>query len=240
MELIALWNILRRRWWLIMIPTVVTLLWTLPTVPDAISPPETYGATLRFSAAAPPDSENELAAATDGLPRSGTYEDTAYVPWLASEYLVVNLPQWVTSSSFATEVSELLATQDINISADDLRPAFAADSARSIFVVYLGWDDEQELEHIAAATITVLQTRNQQYFPQLATEPAIITPFDDVEVVRTTPPLTNRFNPFIRVFLGLAAGVGLAFLADYLDDTVRDTSDLDQLDLAIMGSIPRE
>ena len=240
MELIAIWNVLRRYWLLIAIPAFITLLWTLPALPDAISPPETYGLTMRFSAAVPPDLENALAAATDSITRSGTYEDTSYVPWLASEYVVVNLPQWVTSSSFASHVSDHIREQDLDISTDDLRPAFNADSSRSILVVFLGWDDEAELEKIAAATITVLQTQNQEYFPQLATEPAQITPLDEIDVVRTTPPLTSRFRPFIRLLIGLAAGIGLAFLADYLDDTIRSTNDLEQLDVTVIGAVPKK
>jgi hypothetical protein len=229
-----------RRWWLIVIPTLITLLWALPAFPESLVPPKTYSATIRFSAAAPPDAVNALAAASNSRARSGTYEDTAYVPWLASEYLAVNLPQWVTSSYFAAEVSDVLATQSIDIGAGDLRPAFAADSTRSILVVYFGWDNEAELEKIVAAAITVLQTRNQQYFPQLASTPATIQPLDEIEIVRTAPPLTVRFRPFIRIFLGLVAGIGLAFLADYLDDTVHGGDDLEKLGLAIIGIVPKE
>lgn len=238
MELLVLWKIVRRWWWLVAIPTVITLLWALPALPDALVPPETYGATIRFSAAASPDTENALAAASDPVTRSGSYEDTAYVPWLASEYLVVNLPAWVTSMRFAAAVSEELATNGLEIDAKDLRPAFNADSSRSILVVYFGWDDEAELEQIAEATITVLQTQNQDYFPQLATEPATITPLDEVDVVQTAPPLTTRFRPFLRVFVGLAAGLALAFLAEYLDDTVHATDDLREL--TVLGTIPKE
>lgn len=240
MELIALWNTLRRRWWLIAIPTLITLLWTLPSLPDAISPPETYGATIRFSAAAPPDAENAQAASTDSQSRSGTYEDISYVPWLASEYLVVNLPHWIRGSLFATLVSQKLDEQGIQISGDDLRPAFNADSTRSILAVYLGWDDQAELEKIAEAAISVLQTHAQEYFPQLASEAAIFQPLDEIDVVRTAPPLSARLRPFMRVFVGLIAGLGLAFLADYLDDSVRSIDDLEKLSLVVVASIPRE
>ncbi len=235
MELLTLLNFILRRWWLIAIPAAIALLWSLPAIPNAISPPETYGASIRFTAAAPPD-----ATAVPENSTSGTYEDTAYVPWLASEYVVVNMPQWVTSSNFAREVSVTLQTDyHLDISADDLRPAFAADSARSIFVVYFGWNNEAELEKIAAATISVLQTRNQQYFPQFAYAPAQIVPLDEIDVVRTVPPMTTRLNPFIRIAIGLAAGLGLAALAEYLDDSVREKADLEKLGVEVLGVIPR-
>lgn len=240
MELSDIWQLFRRWWWLIAIPTVITTLFALPSVPSVVSPPETYGATIRFSAAAPPDAENALAAANDALARSGTYEDTSYVPWLASEYLVVNIPAWVTSSSFATEVSLQLAENDVDISADDLRPAFNADGVRSILTVYYGWDDEAELEAITAASIVVLQTKTPEYFPQLATEPAIIVPLDaDIEVVRTAPPITARLRPFITIVIGSIAGVGLAVLAAYTDNTIHERRDLEQLALPVLGDVPK-
>lgn len=238
MELIQLWQVVRRWWYLIAIPTAVAIVWSLPALTDAISPPETYGGSMRFTAAAPPTAANAIAAETDALPRSGTYEDTAYVPWLASEYVVVNMQNWVTSSSFAEEVSDVLAEQGVDISADDVQQAFAADSARSIMTVFFGWDDEAELEAIMQAAIEVLQERNQIYFPQFATQPAEVVPLDDVEVVRTIPPIITRLNPFIRILLGLAVGVGLAALATYLDDSIYDASDIE--DLPVLATIPRE
>jgi capsular polysaccharide biosynthesis protein len=85
-----------------------------------------------------------------------------------------------------------------------------------------------------------LQTQNQAYFSQLAAEPATITPLDEIDVVRTVPPLTARINPFIRIVIGLAAGVGLAFLAEYLDDGLRHESDLEALHIPVLGVIPKE
>jgi capsular polysaccharide biosynthesis protein len=239
LELIVFWKTIRRWWLIILIPTAIAFVWSLPALSDAIFPPETYGAEMRFTAVAPPDVENAIAA-EEGDNRSGTYEDTSYIPWLASEYVVVNLPSWVTSSSFANAVSEELAMQGIDIDGDDLRAAFVADSARSILTVYLGWDDEEELKAIAQATVTVLQERNQEYFPQFNLEPAQIVPLDQVEVNQTTPPLTSRLLPLVRTGLGLVVGLGLAFLANYLDDSIRETDDLEKLELTVLGSIPDE
>jgi capsular polysaccharide biosynthesis protein len=38
----------------------------------------------------------------------------------------------------------------------------------------------------------------------------------------------------------LAAGLGLAVLAEYLDQTVRSTADVEALELPVLGEIPRE
>ncbi len=80
MELIALWQMVRRRWWLIALPFGVALLLTLPALKNVISPPVTYSVQIRLTAAAPPDAQIE------GV--TTPYEDNVYVPLLASEYVV--------------------------------------------------------------------------------------------------------------------------------------------------------
>lgn len=239
MEFLILWKVIQRWWWIILIPLVITTVASLPAIPDAVSPPETYGTTIRFTAAAPPDQVNALAAEVDDA-RSGSYEDTAYVPWLASEYVVINLTSWVTSRSFTAEVHQLLTAQGIEINIDDLQRAFAADSARSILSVYLGWDDKAELEAIGNATIQVLQEKNQVYFPQFELTPARVVALDDVHVVQTTPPLTTRLRPFMQIVLGGVVGFGLAFLATYFDDRIREEADVEGLGLVVIGRIGRE
>jgi hypothetical protein len=192
----------------------------------------TYSVQIRLTAAAPPDAQIE------GV--TTPYEDTAYVPLLASEYVVVNIAAWITTDSFADEVSRVLAEQGINIDGDDLRPAFAADSFRSVLIMYVGWDDEAEIRAIAEAAVIVLQTRNQTYFPQFAAVPVQVVPLDDVRVSQAAPPITARISPLIRLAIGLAAGVGLAVLAEYLDNSIRTRTDVEALGLTVLAEIPAE
>jgi capsular polysaccharide biosynthesis protein len=232
MELIALWHMLKRRWWLIALPFGVALILTLPALKNVVAPPVTYLVQIRLTAAAPPDAQIE------GV--TTPYEDTVYVPLLASEYVVVNLPHWITSDRFADEVSQILGAQNINIKGEDLRPAFAADSFRSILTLYVGWDDEAEIRAIAAAAVEVLQTRNQTYFPQFAAAPVQVVALDDVRVAEAAPPITTRIMPMLRIVMGLAAGIGLAVLAEYLDNNIRSRSDVESLGLTVLAEIPPE
>ncbi|MBI5958447.1 MAG: hypothetical protein HY866_06930 [Chloroflexi bacterium] len=231
-ELISLWNMFKRWWWLAAIPAVVSLLLTLPTLKNVVAPPVMYGVQLRLTAAAPPEAEIE------GV--TTPYEDTVYVPLLASEYVGVMMPQWITSDSFAAEVSHLLETEGIKISADDLRPAFMADSIRSIFILYVNWDNAAELRQIASAAVTTLQTRSQAYFPQFAAVEVQVVALDEVKVNEVAPPITARLNPLIRIMLGLAAGVALMVLAEYLDDSIRSRADVESLGLPVLVEVPRE
>ncbi len=232
MELIAIWNLVRRRWWLILLPAVVALILTLPSIKNIVAPPVSYTVALRLTAAAPPDT------AIEGV--TTPYEDTSYVPLLASEYVVVNLPAWITSDSFAREVSMLLAEENVTIAVDDLEGAFAADSFRSILTLYVAWDDEAEIRSMADAAVQVLQTKNQRYFPQFAATPVEVRALDDVEVAESAPPIMSRLEPLIRLAVGLAAGVALAVLAEYLDRGVHTADDVEALGLAVWGEIPSE
>lgn len=231
MELRTIAHFIVRRWWLIALPALVALVLALPQVPDLLAPPVSYAAQIRLTAATPPDAENPSAASP--------YEDSAYVPFLASEYVVVNLPAWITSASFAREVSEDLAARGVEIAPADLRPAFAADSFRSVLTLYVGWDDPDELRAIAESAITVLQTRNQAYLPQ-SPVPLEVVPWDEVSVSQVAPPLVTRFEPILRVAVGLAAGLALALLVEYLDRSVQTGADVEALGLALIGEIPPE
>lgn len=233
MELIALWKLFKRRWWLILLPAAVALLLTLPTLKNVIAPPVTYSVQMRLTAAAPPDAQVEAAGSTP-------YEDSAYVPLLASEYVVVNMPHWIMSDRFADEVSAVLSEQNVNISGEDLRGAFYADSLRSILTLYVSWDNSEEIRAMTDAAVVVLQTRSQDYFPQFAAQPVQVVPLDDVKVNQAVTPLTSRMMPLLKLAVGLAAGLGLAVLAEYLDQTVRSTADIEALGLPVLGEIPRE
>jgi len=225
MEIRVLWEFLKRRWWMIILPAFVVLLLLLPSLPNMLQTQPSYTTALRFTAA----------AATD---QGSTYEDSAYVPWLASEYVVVNLPHWVTSDSFAQEVSTLLAGEGITITHQDVRAALAADSARSILVVYISGQEAAQVEAIARAVVTVLQTRNQTYFPQFAAHPAQVVALDDVRVSALAPSVFDRFSPLLRLLVGVAAGLALAVGYEYLDDTLRDENELAALGLTVIGRIP--
>jgi len=225
MELIALWKFLRRRWWLIALPALVTLIWA---VPDLLHPPAGgFRTTLRVSAP-------QTAGAV--LP---SYEDYSYYPWLASEYLIDNLTVWVQTISFGQEIATLLAADGIEVDPAAVAGSIAADNTRSVMQMIIGWPDADQLRAIAAAALETLQTRNQVYFPQSAVEPPQVIPLDEIVITPAPPGLLDRFQPLIRVALGLLAGLGIAALVEYLDDSLHGRDDLAEMELAIVAEIPR-
>ena len=232
MDLKMLRQFIKRRWWIMILPALIALVVTLPLLVSVVSPPVSYMVQMRLTAAAPPGT------ASDGV--STPYEDAVYVPLLASEYVVVNMPGWITSDSFASEVSHFLDADGLDIPAGDLAGAFNADGYRSIMSLYVGWDDATEIQSIAEAAVAVLQTRNQAYFPQFAAEPVQVVALDEIEVNEVAPPIMSRLEPLIRIALGFAAGVMLAILAELLDRSIRTRDEVESLGLVVIAEIPRE
>lgn len=231
-EPIAFWPIAKRRWWLVALPVLVVMLFTLPALRTALNPPARYEVRVRLTAAAPPSAEGEVADAP--------YQDTSYVVWLASEYVAVNLPHWITSDSFAQEVSSALANEGLSLSATDLQGAFAADSYRSIVTLFVQWDDAAQIVPIAQAAVRVLQQRNAAYFPQFAAAPAQVVALDSLKASPVPPPLSQRLLPLVRLAVGALAGLVLAGLAEYFDDRLRTRADVEGLGLEVLAEIPGE
>lgn len=232
MDPIVWWQLFKRRWWLVAVPALAVGLLSLPALGSALNPPAHYEVRVRLTAAAPPGAAAEVADAP--------YQDTSYVVWLASEYVAVNLPYWITSDSFAQEVSVALSDEGLSLSAADLAGAFAADSYRSIMTLYVQWDNAAQIVPIAQAAIHVLQQRNADYFPQFAVSPARVVALDDVKVSQIPPPLSQRLAPFVRLAAGVFVGVVLAGLAEYLDNRLHTRLDVELLGLEVLGEIPGE
>jgi capsular polysaccharide biosynthesis protein len=228
MELRALFAVVARRWPLVVIPAAIAVAVALAT---ARPPAPTYTTGMRFTAGQ---------RAAPETPAAGY--DPNYNRWQTSEYIVNGLRDWVRSAAFATAVSEELAARNIAISPAALIGHIRADSAQTLLAVYVSWSDREQTQAIAEAAVVVLQTRNGQAFPQLGSQPAEIAPMDTpviLPVIETAvPPVQARLAVPLRVGLGLAAGLALAFVVDYLDPTVRDRRELEEMGLRVVGEIP--
>ena len=59
-------------------------------------------------------------------------------------------------------------------------------------------------------------------------------------VAEIGPSLRDRLELPMRLLIALAAGIGLAFLAEYLDNRVRSREDVEELGLTVVGEIPKQ
>lgn len=228
MELHLLWKVIRRRWWLVAIPSVTAFVYAAFVFIQ--SPPSGgYTTQIRFSAAPPPGVDS---------PSLG-YEDSRYFPWMTGEFVIDGLTSWVPSTSFAEEVSQLVQDQGFDIPGSAIYGHITADNERSVMTVYIDWDDRIELEAIAVSAIEVMQDRHAAYFPQLGAQGAIVAALDEVIIRRRPPSIGARLDPIIRFGLGLALGLALALGVEYVDPTVRDRQEVEALGLTVLAEIPR-
>jgi hypothetical protein len=225
MELVNIARILLRRWWLILIPAIITTVWAAPEIFNRSAVSGSFTTLIHYSAAQQPEAMP---------PRDGDYQDI----WLASELTVNALTAWVQTGSFRQEIALKAAENGLEI--DPAAIGIGADNERSIGQLALSWPDAAQLAIITQAALDVLGERNLTYFPQMGSAPAAVTILDEPRIIPESPPLANRFGPFMRIGLGLLAGIGLAFLAHYLDPTLRRREDVEELGLPVIASLPKE
>lgn len=225
MELRQLWKIIRRRWVLALIPAVVVLALGVATWRPA---PPAYNAGVRFVVGQQPG-----AAAAE-------FDEQRYYNWLTSEYIVNGLTDWVRGGKFAEMVSKRLATQGIDVPAGAIQGGLAVDNARSMLTISLTAGDATQLEQMLGGVIAVLTEDNAGALPQLGGENALLTQLDEPVVNPISAGIRSQLDLPLRVALALAAGLGLALLAHYLDPTVRDREEVARAGLSILAEIPKE
>jgi capsular polysaccharide biosynthesis protein len=222
MELREYWKAIRRRWGLVLIPALIVLLLGVATYSPA---PPSYNAGVRFIVGQPP-----AAGATD---------EGRYYNWLTSEYIVNGLNDWVRGGKFAQAVSDHLSAQGITVPPGAIQGGLAADNARSMMTLSLNSNDAAALEQMMTGAIVVLTQQNAQALPQLGGETAVLVQLDEPVVNQIPGSIRSQLDLPLRVALALAAGVGLALLAEYLDPTIRERRELERMGLVVLGEIPR-
>lgn len=224
MELKAYWNVILRRWWIIalLVAGVFAASYLLTARPVT-----TYSASMRFTVGL---------AATATPAGAAQYYDPAYYDWLVSEYLTDDFSEVVKSSLFAADVA---ACAGPGISVGGIQGSANTQKLHRILTLTLGGADEQQTTTVANCAAKVLRDNNAKYFAQLNTYHASIQLIDGPTVSASTADLRGRLDLPVRLMLAAIAGVALAFLIDYLDDSVRGAGELAAMGLNVIGEIPR-
>lgn len=222
MDLRTLWKIFRRRWWLMLLPLLVAAVVSAATYQ---TPPTTYNTGVRFIVGQTP------------APETAVRDEDRYYNWLTSEYIVNGLADWVRGNNFATAVSNELAAQGQNIPSYEI--GITPDNTRSMLTISINHGDPARLEAIMAATMTVLMEQNAQALPQLGGDTAVLVPLDTPTVNPIPAGLTSQLDLPLRLLIALAFGLGLGLVVEYLDGRIHGRDELQDLDLPILGEIPR-
>lgn len=219
MELRQYWRIVWRRWWLIAALVGLVLIVSLVTYQE---PELVYQATMRFAIGIEGE---EPVYAVSGEGRSDA--------WLASEYLADDLSEVLKGGDFAARIGQ-------RVGFDVPAGRIFASREHRIMTVTITWPDRDQVQTIAEAVGAVVQDGGAGYFPQLAGVQAQAVLIDGPGIGQLGRSLKDKLDLPIRLFVALVAGVALAFLWDYLDDTVRDRSDLEAMGIRVLGEIPQD
>lgn len=227
MELQAYWKIIVRRWWLPVGLAVAVAALTLVMQQPWRPRPPTYSATMRFNVGIQPER----------VP--GVYNYDRYYTMLTSEYLVDDLGEIVRSRVFTEAVSRHLQSQGIDLASGAIGASTQPGKLHRILTVTVIWPDQAQLQAIADAVVATLTQESAQFFGQFSAEEADIRLIDPPAIGAVGRPAREQLDFPLRVLLALAAGLGLAFLLNYLDTSVRDRDELEQMGLTVLGEVPR-
>jgi capsular polysaccharide biosynthesis protein len=220
MELRAYWRVVRRRIWVVVALPALVLISYLALRTD-VSP--SYVAGMRFVVGVRPE------------PASEQYTYDRYYTWLTAEYLLDDLAEVVKSQRFARDVAD---RSGLPVPPGAIQGATSAGKLHRILNVSVSWPDPDELGRLAEAVQGVLVDGAGGYFAQLGTEAATVSVIDPPSIHVVGPSLRQRIDLPLRLALGLGAALGLTFLLDYVDDSVRDRRDLQTLGLPVLAEVP--
>jgi len=221
MELRLYWKIISKRFWIVLLLLLVCLLSYVLFPPRAAT---SYAATMRFVVGIRPEPASKA-----------YYTYDRYYTWLTAEYLLDDLAEVVKSKVFAQDVATL---SGLDIPPGSIQGSTSAGKLHRILNINVTWHDSAELAQIANGVVLTLQDHGGDYFAQLSTDSAVIFLIDPPTIVQVGPSLRQRLDLPLRLILALVAGIGLIFLLDYIDDSIRDRADLKELGLPILAEIP--
>lgn len=229
MELRAYWEIVRRRWWLPLLLALLVALISAVQLRPWQPPSPSYSASMRLLVGVLPATDAPLTA-----------YDPRYYAWLTSEYLVDDFTEVVRSQLFARGVSARLAGQAIDLPPGLIQGSAATGQQHRIITLSFRWGDEEQLVAITNAAAAEITQNAAAYFQALGTEGAGVTVLDGPTIGVVGASLRQRLEWPMRIGLGLLVGLGLVFLLDYLDTSLRNRREVESLGLRVIGEIPKD
>jgi capsular polysaccharide biosynthesis protein len=229
MEVREYWQIIKRRWWLPVALVAAVAIFSLLQLRLWQAQPVSYSASMRLLVGVLPATGADVSS-----------YDPRYYGWLTSEYLVDDFTEVVRSELFADKVSERLADQSLQVPPGVIQGS--ANTGKQHRIINLGftWGDRAELEAIASAAAAELIENTEFYFAQLGTDGAGVTLIDGPAIGEIAPSLRSRLELPLRLLLAFLIGLGLIFLLDYMDSSVRDERDLREMGLPLLARIPKK
>ncbi|MHB8574496.1 MAG: tyrosine-protein kinase domain-containing protein [Dehalococcoidia bacterium] len=228
MELRQYFGIARRRWWILVLGTLVAAA-TAFGVSKRLTPIYQAQATLLLNLATQPSTPTlQDISASQALTKTYARLITSR-PTL--EEAARRLGDGVTAATISKISGEdVPQTELLHVSLQDRDPVFAAKVVNAVSEVFAQRVKESQLGDAAAqggAADAALTPKNSIFIAEPAVAPA--------------HPVSPRvgIDTALAAVAGLVAAVGIVALLEYLDDTVKSPDDLGALGVTLMGTVQR-
>ncbi len=216
-ELKQIIGILLKRWWLILILPIVAAFAAFYYTTYFVKPVYQSGTTLYI------------------INRTTTAQNTiAYNDLLTGQQLVKDYRELIVSRRITTAVIAALRLSDIT--PEGLASKLSVKSK----------NDTRVIEIVAEDTNPYMAAKIADKVGEIFVKEAItLMKVDNIEiidaaVIQSVPVKPNkRLNVMVALVLGFFAACGIAFLIEYLDDTIKTPEDVEKhLKLNVLGTIP--
>ena len=254
MELRHYWNVIWKRRRLVL---VIVALVTLISAGMLLTAKRTYEAEASFITRQDPG--------PDQVPQYFTFD--RYYNWFSSEFLVDDYTQVVTSDAFAAATLDVLhqnvaqnilarqdygsltpqAQEEARIAIDKLAPEnvkgmLETEREHRILTISVTASPKVVAKALSDAAATVLaDARMRPIQGPLINDRALFSQIDLASMTEIQSSTSREIiTAVIRVLIGIVVALALAFLLEYLDNSVRDERDTRRLlDLPVVGTIPK-
>ncbi len=222
MELRRYWQIIIRYWWLVLMLTLVGV-----------------AAAYQYYSSNRPTYTNQI---TVNITRDPTPNDdySGHYANISSEYAADDFTQVVKGNIFLTDVSALLKSRGVNLGPDELQGLIDIERKhREIYVTAHNTDKGWSLAINRAIADTLVANAGKYVAYGNGAQPLRANLIN----MPTDAPLSGGRTVLlaaIRPIVGLIAGLVLAFLLAYLDNTMRTAAEVKEvLGLLVLAEIPK-
>ncbi len=229
MEFRHYWGIVRRSWPLVVgLPLLVALL----TLALHVVLPRSYTITAAMLVTQRPLA---IDAPQVTLPDENNRES-----WAASEFIVDDILQLVETRRFADDIAGWMqAERGRTIDPDAITAGLEAERTHRMIYLTANAGNATDARLIVEGAIAMLQQRGLEYWGREESSSLDVSPLDLPEEAEPAKGLFGLLLDIVlRSMLAAIAGIGLAFLRHYLDQSLHRRDDVEALGFEVVGAIP--
>jgi capsular polysaccharide biosynthesis protein len=152
----------------------------------------------------------------------------------------------MTSLTFAQDITAELAQQNLGIDPEEVSESLTASTYYRAVTIEAKGESPEIVVKLLNTAIKVFQRNGLKYWDRVpggiegnGIKVVVLNPASKAKLVRSKTKIA--LDLVLRTGLALTAALGLAFLAHYLDDSLRDPLQTEEyLGLPLLGIIPQE